>query len=76
MIGININIMIYNTLRESLEKMSFKQCSVGGMKDVEKDQLHNFQGSMQNDNAGLLFQKVLRFSRWWQQSFKANAGFL
>lgn len=46
-----------------MEKLSFRGCVGEGMKDEEKDQLHHWWGPLQNENAGPLFQKVLRLSR-------------
>ena len=38
------------------------------------DQLHDWQGPVQNENAGLFIQKLLRISRGQKQSIKPRAG--
>lgn len=44
---------------------------------ITQHPLHNLQGAGQNENVGLLFQKLLRISRQRQQSFKlSTAGLL
>lgn len=72
--------MIYHTLREIregfLEKLSSKGCMAEGMGDMEKDQLHNSQGPVQNKDAGPLLQEALRLSREGQQSVKGSTGSL
>lgn len=45
-----------------LQEMTFRGCMGERVRDVEKDQLHNWQGPVQSENARPLFQNVLSLS--------------
>ena len=51
-------------------------CSLGMdiFKSSPQDQLHNLQGLVQNENAGLAVQNLLRILRLWWQSIKLSMG--
>ena len=55
---------------------SWSGCSLGMdiFKSSPQDQLHNLQGLVQNENAGLAVQNLLRILRLWWQSIKLSMG--
>lgn len=55
---------------------SWSGCSLGTdiVKSCSQEQLRNLQGLVQNENAGLPVQNLLRSSTRWQQSIKLSVG--